>query len=190
VPRENEKKYVIDLEFEEALPYCLTFEDGKIDGPHCIRQGYLVSDKQDYPTSLRVRETVQVNQTKPLYELCFKRDIGGEVVEIEKRIIWKDFEALWETTTSRVRKDRYKLCYKDSVWDIDFFLDSNNETYFILAEYELLEYELTPEEIPSIIHSYLLHELDPGLETGFGSKDLADIVYAKQKYLEIIGAKV
>lgn len=167
MPTENEKKYVLKLECEEEIHEIA-------EGVLRIRQGYLMASKG---TSLRIRKS----HSSPYHKffLTFKSASNSRVIEIEKKIDERDFNDLWLQTLNKLEKNR---CFvhdsEDNIWEVDFFIDHNNETYFALAEFEMPEGQKEPEFIPDFIQRNLIYEVDL-TDSRFSSKLLADVRYAK-----------
>lgn len=163
---ENEFKFVIkDCEEEIAR---------MAEKKYLIEQGYLLVGRG---ISLRFRKSQ--NDSKNSYFMTFKCSAGGRVIEIEKKLDYRDFHDLWPQCMNKLEKIRYVL----DGWDIDFFKDHNNETYFAMAELELPEGEV-PGIIPDFIESNLLHKVEL-TDCRFSSKILGDVRYAKNLYSKL-----
>lgn len=159
---ENEKKYVIkkNLEYQLKCKYIK------------IQQGYLIASRG---ISLRLR---QINKK---HYITFKFTIKERVIEIENKISKRDFKDLWVFCLNKLEKHRYLLNYKKDLWEIDFFKDFNNKTYFAMAEIEMPEGKQKPDFIPKIIKDNLLYEVFLN-DCRFSSKFLADVKYAMEIY--------
>ncbi len=144
---------------------------------YLIEQGYLIVSKG---MSLRVRRSRQIDllHAPPRHILTFKSNNAGRVIEIEKKMDQRDFGDLWPQCLNKLRKIRH-IVHEDKShkWEIDFFKDHNNETYFAMAEYEMPEGQKKPDVIPDFIASNLLFEV-PLTDCRFSSKLLGDVRYA------------
>lgn len=170
MPTENELKYVLRMNCEKEI--------AKIAKEKmAIHQGYLVSSKG---IVLRVRASGTAEGIK--YYMTFKYSTKQRVIEVEKKLDKRDFDDLWEACMNKLDKIRYEV--KDSnkqVWEIDFFKNHDDQTYFAMAEHEMPEGKAFPDMIPQFITSNLLYAV-PLTDTRFASKLLADVRYAKQMY--------
>jgi len=182
MPTENEKKYVLKSECEDEIK---KIADAKLK----IQQGYLVASKG---ISLRVRKSHYTGQN-PKFFLTFKSAANSRVIEIEKKIDERDFNDLWEQALNKLEKVRYLVNASGILesliegwrnWEIDFFKDFNDETYFALAEFEMPEGQKEPELIPDFIQRNLIYEVDL-TDSRFSSKLLADVRYAKNILLKL-----
>jgi CYTH domain-containing protein len=87
---------------------------------------------------------------------------------------------------NKLEKIRYFIPdKKDQVWEVDFFKDHRNKTYFCLAEFEMPEGQLTPDFLPSYIKDNLIYEVAL-TDCRFASKLLADVRYASDLYETLI----
>lgn len=174
MPTENERKYVLRVECEGEFKRVA-------DSVLVCKQAYLAFSKG---MSARVRETIDhINKSK--YRFCFKQNVDGRVVEIEKKIDRRDFDDLWSKSLNRLEKLRYNLWIDDHLWEVDFFKDREHRTYFALAEHEMPEGQLEPDFIPEIIQKNLIYIPHPE-DSHYSSKRLADVRYATRKYEELL----
>ena len=171
MPTENEVKFVLFLECEERINK-LAEEKWR------IHQGYLMAGKG---TSLRIRKQADRLNKKFTYTLTFKSTVAsGRVVEIEKRLDERDYTDLWPQCFNKLEKIRCILYDNNhEMWEIDFFKDHNQQTYFAMAEFEMPEGKIKPDFIPDFIKSNLLHEVAL-TDCRYASKLLADPRYATE----------
>lgn len=111
------------------------------------------------------------------------RNADGTATEVEMLLEEADFNVYWKNTEHALNKLRY-IYYHDiwSIrykWEIDVFKDSNDESYFWMAEIELPEGDLDPIEIPPIVRDHLIYKV-PLTDGRFSSIKLSDIGYAKE----------
>ena len=112
------------------------------------------------------------------------------MIEIEKKIGRRDFLDLFSISSNVHDKTRYDLVYKQdgkkNVWEVDFFKDPSfkNGTYFVMAEHEMPELQLTPDFMPDIISKYLVYEVSIN-DCRFASRKIANPLYAEGLYLKI-----
>lgn len=176
MPTENEVKMVLDLNCENKII--------KLAKKHlCIHQGYLLASRG---ISLRLRSSqigiiknniFYASSDDKRYEINFKSNINGRVIEIENKIDKRDFNDLWTQCLNKLIKFRHIIKEKEEVWEIDFFKDYNNKNYFAMAELEMPEGQTKPNFIPDFIKNNLVYEV-PLTDTRFSSKLIADIRYA------------
>lgn len=174
MPTENERKFILKIKSESEIS---SYAKEK----RLINQAYLAFSKG---ISVRLRETIY-SHSEPRLEICFKQNVKNRVIEIEKKIDKRDFSDLWETSVNRLEKIRYIVEDKKKIWEVDYFKEHHQQTYFAMAEYEMPENQLTPEFIPDIIKEYLLYEV-PMFDDRFSSKRIADVKYSKELYSELI----
>lgn len=168
MPTEKEKKFVLKTDTEN---YFAEIADEKL----FIRQGYLLSSKG---ITLRFRQSISSTKKKENYFLTFKYTVNGRVIEIEKKIDERDFEDMWTQCLNKVVKIRYLVKdTKENIWEIDFFKDHNNETYFAMAEFEMPEDKDGPDFMPNFISENLVYEVSL-TDSRFSSKLLGDVRYA------------
>jgi CYTH domain-containing protein len=127
--------------------------------------------------SLRFRKT-KLNK-KINFFMTFKTTVngGGRTVEIEKRISKRDFKDIWPLCLNKLDKIRYLIHNAEELWEIDFFKDYANKTYFAMAELEMPENKTKPNNIPDFIKNNLIFEV-PLIDSRFSSKLVADVKYA------------
>lgn len=78
-------------------------------------------------------------------------------------------------------KIRYSKQFDDELWSIDFFLDSTESVYFVLAECEMPEGRLLPVTIPKDVSDNMLYIASRRENSSLlSSYRLADVSYATQ----------
>jgi hypothetical protein len=133
---------------------------------------------------LTVRLRKQRNKKKYWYVMTVKTRVKADrVVEIEKSISEEDFDEMRSQASGWVTKTRYVV----GLWEIDFFKNEKDETYFIMAEIELPDGVKKPSKVPALVTENLLYEV-PIEDVRFSSKKLSDIDYAR-KLLDEIGVQ-
>lgn len=180
MPTENERKWVLYMECEEQINK-LAEEKWR------IHQGYLMVGKG---TSLRIRKQSDRLNKKLIYTMTFKSTVAtGRVVEIEKRLDERDFNDLWPMSFNKVEKIRCVIYDKNhEMWEIDFFKDHNQQTYFAMAEFEMPEGKKEPDSLPPFIKNNLLHEVAL-TDCRYASKLLGDVRYALDLYSSLKESK-
>ena len=172
MPIENERKFVLD-------------DDGKLEARlaqvpgvtrSLLRQAYL-----DAP-GLRIRSVESDGRRAHVF--TYKREIAGQVVEIETDIAVSDFDRLWTQRRESLRKTRYSWPDGRFHWDVDFFKDEDGRTYFAMAEVEMPENDTTPPPLSSRLASHFLAEA-PHRDPRFTSKRLADPAFAGKLLADI-----
>jgi CYTH domain-containing protein len=180
MPTENEMKFVIDVKCEDAIrkTACVVKD---------ISQGYLFTSKG---ASLRIRRCRTRGTPRICYTMTYKSHTHvGRVVEIETTIEERDYEDLWPQCVQKLVKTRYGVNNRKEFWEVDFFRCHRDETYFALAEIEMPEGRLRPNEVPDFIRCNLLFEV-PLTDCRFSSKLLADVRYASDLYNQVLKEKV
>jgi len=171
MPTENELKYVIATDTEKQF--------AAVARPLHIWQGY--------PTAVRGM-TVRIRRVndgnKDCYLFTYKNNVGSRVVEIETPIDLRDFNDLWNQCLVRMEKVRYKYGNPYKGWEVDFFKDHHNHTYFAMAECEMPEGQKQPNYIPTLVQQHLIYAVPAGDER-FSSKMIADPRYAKKLLEEV-----
>lgn len=163
MPLENERKFCIhesksvEEAFKKVAEKVLKVEQKYIS----IGRGF----------SVRVRKSAEGKSVS--YSMTVKKNVSGQVVEIETRISEADFNRLWPTGFSKVCKFRY--LYQG--WEIDFFKDSDSNNYLAVAEIEMPAWQREPRHIPSIIKKHLLYAV-PIEDKRFSNKKLGNVDYA------------
>jgi CYTH domain-containing protein len=119
------------------------------------------------------------SRKKISFYMTFKTTVngGGRTVEIEKKISKRDFNDIWPMCLNKLDKIRYHIHSGDELWEIDFFRDYTNKTYFAMAEIEMPESQIYPKVLPTFIKNNLIFEV-PLLDSRFSSKLLGDVKYA------------
>src|SRR5882762_1981535 len=166
MPIENERKFVLD-------------DDGKLETllaqvpgvtRSLLQQAYLDV------SGLRIR-AIQSNGGKR-HIFTYKREVDGQVVEIETEISPADFDRLWSQRRETLQKARYSWSDGPFHWDVDFFKSDDGRTYFAQAEVEMPEDHETPPPLPDCLASHLL-VMAPAGDPRFTSKRLADRGHAE-----------
>ena len=121
MPLEIERKYLVNLKKWLAL--------AKPKGNH-YRQGYIVTDP---------KKTIRVRVTDTKCFITIKGESTGATrSEYEYKIPHEDAEELLDNfCVAEVEKARYKIIYKNKLWEVDEFLGENEG--LIVAEIELEE---------------------------------------------------
>lgn len=109
----------------------------------------------------------------------FKRRLGdGRNIEIETVIPQSTFDLLWVDTNERLAKRRWSFANGEVRWDVDFFEESEGDTYFAMAEAEVGDDTKELPAEPSILGEHITCIV--GREDArFSSRSLADIVLAR-----------
>jgi CYTH domain-containing protein len=172
MPIENERKFVLD-------------DDGKLETllaqvpgvtRSLLQQAYLDV------SGLRIR-AIQTNGAKR-HIFTYKREVDGQVVEIETEISAADFGRLWSQRRETLQKARYSWDDGHFHWDVDFFKTDEGRTYFAQAEVEMPEQQRTPPPLPERLAGHLLATAPAG-DQRFTSKRLADRVHAEKLLADI-----
>ena len=183
MPTENERKYVLRLDCEKEIDFC-NFKLQKF----YLHQGYLAFSKG---MTLRLRSSQEIidnNLQEIKRKLCYKQKVNNRVVEIEKKLDKRDFDDLWVNCLNKVQKIRYSINLGKYLWDIDFFKNHHNETYFVMAECEMPENCIEPKFIPDIIQKHLIFSV-PMDSDDYSTKRLACASHAKKVYKKLINEK-
>lgn len=172
MPIENERKFVLD-DTSGALETRLAAGPGVTRA--FLRQAYLDA------SGLRIRSIEGSEGTRHIFS--FKRQVDGQMVEIETEISKIDFERLWKIRCETLQKARYSWPDGPFHWDVDFFKAEDGRTYFALAEVEMPEDATTPPPPPACLapHVLLLAPLD---DPNFTSKRLSDQGHAERLLAE------
>jgi CYTH domain-containing protein len=172
MPIENERKFVLedDGKLEAAL--------AQIPGVtrSLLRQAYLDVN------GLRIR-AAEAEGTKR-HVFTYKRDVDGQVVEIETDISVADFDRLWSQRRETLQKARYSWDDDHFHWDVDFFKTDEGRTYFAQAEVEMPEDHKAPPPLPPRLAGHVLAMVPAG-DPRFASKRLADRAHAGKLLAEI-----
>jgi CYTH domain-containing protein len=172
MPIENERKFV--LEDDGKLEQQLAQVPGVTKS--FLRQAYLDV------SGMRIRSLEADGKTR--YVFTYKREIDGQVVEIETDIGIADFERLWSQRRETLQKARYSWNDGQFHWDVDFFKTGEGRTYFAQAEVEMPEQDKVPPPLPERLASHLLATAPAG-DQRFTSKRLADQAHAERLLAEI-----
>jgi CYTH domain-containing protein len=172
MPIENERKFVLN-------------DDGKLETLLSQTPGVTRSLLQQAyldVSGLRIR-AIQSNDTKR-HVFTYKREIDGQVVEIETEISAADFARLWSQRCETLQKARYSWNEGRFHWDVDFFKTNDGRTYFAQAEVEMPEQDRSPPPLPDRLASHLLASAPAG-DQRFTSKRLADRAHAEKLLADI-----
>lgn len=172
MPIENERKFVLadDGNLESRLAQAPGVTRS------VLRQAYL-----DAP-GLRIRS--METDGKVSHFFTYKREIAGQVVEIETVIDASDFDRLWTQRQESLRKTRYSWPDEQFHWDVDFFKTEDGRTYFAMAEVEMPESDTTPPPLSARLSSHFLANA-PHRDPRFTSKRLADQAFAEKLLADI-----
>ena len=121
MPLEIERKYMVYHKKWQALI--------KPEGHH-YRQGYILTGP---------KKTIRIRMTEAECFITIKGEsIGATRLEYEYEIPRKDAEELLNNfCAAELEKNRYKIIYKNKLWEVDEFLGENEG--LIIAEIELKE---------------------------------------------------
>ena len=177
MPTENERKYVLKPACEETIREAAS---QKYD----ISQGYLIATRG---ITVRVRKSVPAyaNGGKGGYYFTLKANTNGRCIEVENKLDKRDFDDLWGIALNKLEKVRYEVKNGRHLWECDFFRDYKGETYIAVAEVELPEGQLEPDNLPFFIRENLLYKV-PLTDTRFSNKLLGDARYALDLMNEIL----
>lgn len=172
MPIENERKFVLldDGTLEQRLAHAPGVTRS------LLRQAYLDV------SGLRIR-SIEADGAKR-HVFTYKREVDGQVVEIETDISTADFERLWSQRRETLQKARYSWPDGRFHWDVDFFKTDEGRTYFAQAEVEMPEEERTPPPLPAHLAEHLL-ALAPAGDLRFTSKRLANRAHAESLLADI-----
>lgn len=148
-----------------------------------IYQGYLHHKKK---SNLRIRQSKSYDKeiSKSVYMMTYKQKTINRVVEINTEIDERDFIDLWVHCKETLKKYRYFV----EGWDVDFFLDDEDEVYFVLAECEMPEGQDKPDSMPDLVAKSLLYEV-PRDDNRFSSRRLADVPTARKLLRKVISTR-
>lgn len=172
MPIENERKFVLE-------------DDGKLEQQLAQVPGVTRSLLQQAyldVSGLRIR-AIQSNGTER-HVFTYKREIDGQVVEIETQISAADFGRLWSQRRETLQKARYSWDDGRFHWDVDFFKTDEGRTYFAQAEVEMPEHDKMPPPLPPRLAGHLL-ATPPAADQRFTSKRLADQAHAEKLLADI-----
>lgn len=172
MPIENERKFVLD-DISGALEARLAAGPGVTR--LFLRQAYLEA------SGLRIRLIEGTAGTRHIFS--FKREVEGQMVEIETDISKVDFDRLWKIRRETLQKARYSWPDGHFHWDVDFFKTDDGRTYFALAEVEMPEDATTPPPPPPSLAPHVLL-LAPRGDPRFTSKRLSDQGHAERLLAE------
>ena len=178
MPIENELKFVLDISKLQEI------KEELLKIPHAehmkIWQGYI--GKYD-----RIRHIQKGKSEKFLF--TFKLKINNQTVEIEKEISSHDFMKLVEAVNEKIVKERISIRIDEETWDVDFLIDpKSGETYLILAEIEMPEWQDSPSHIPHFIDSYVVYNVKK-FDKRFNNRQLEKSSETKKLYQSLIKKK-
>lgn len=162
---ENERKYVLRLDFSEAALSGWAQEK--------IEQSYL-------EPGVRIREI----NGEPIF--TYKKFVPGNgLVEIETPITANDYLTLRKVSSEFIRKTRYKRVIDGEEWVVDFLKDENNQTYFVMAEVEMEPGQDLPNTFPIELLETIVHTVERE-DLRFTNRHLSDPRGARRLYEELI----
>ncbi len=172
MPIENERKFVLD-------------DDGKLEARLAQLPGVtrsLLSQAYLDAPGLRIRSVETDGRRAHIF--TYKREIAGQVVEIETDIVASDFDRLWTQRRESLRKTRYSWPDGRFHWDVDFFKTEDGRTYFAMAEVEMPENDTAPPPLSARLTSHFLADV-PHRDPRFTSKRLSDAAFAEKLLTDI-----
>lgn len=163
MPTENERKYVLtDPEAVLAL--------WPRDGWDEVRQGYL-------PGDARIRRKVGAGRTGETF--TYKIAAAGRLIEIETALDARDFDDLWPLTDRRIHKlRRTETDAHGLLWDVDLFLDGDEQLYLAMAECEMPEGMAAPPAVLPALADRVRYLVPPERQAEFTNTRLSDPAYA------------
>ena len=166
MPIENERKFVLldDGKLEQQLAHVPGVTKS------FLRQAYLDV------SGMRIRSLEADGRKR--YVFTYKREVDGQVVEIETDISALDFDRLWSQRREMLQKARYSWNDGPFHWDVDFFKTDQGRTYFAQAEVEMPADDKAPPPLPPRLAGHLLATAPAG-DPRFSSKRLADPAHAE-----------
>jgi len=172
MPIENERKFVLldDGRLEQQLAHAPGVTKS------FLRQAYLDV------SGMRIRSLEADGRKR--YVFTYKREVDGQVVEIETDINVEDFDRLWSQRRETLQKARYSWTGGRFHWDVDFFKTAEGRTYFAQAEVEMPEDDKAPPPLPPLLAGHLL-AMAPAGDPRFTSKRLADQAHAERLLAEL-----
>ena len=172
MPIENERKFV--LRDDGMLEQQLAHVPGVTKS--FLRQAYLDV------SGMRIRSLEADGTMRHVF--TYKREVAGQVVEIETDISVADFDRLWSQRRETLQKARYSWPDGPFHWDVDFFKTGEGRTYFAQAEVEMPEQDKVPPPLPPLLAGHLLATAPAG-DQRFTSKRLADPAHAERLLADI-----
>jgi len=187
MPLEREHKFVLRAGKDLFRELMKNVKDSKIEFSVAdFRQGYLHKGSRVRHINWRYlggyeEEKLSAHNIPAEYVFTYKHKIDGDVVEIETSISPNDFERLWGETTNRLRKTRFSsdipINHHNEHWEIDFFHNSSDKIYFVMAECEMHHGKDMPSEMPDFVRDNML--LATADNSVYSSKKISDPKYAK-----------
>ena len=160
---ENEVKYILKL---DGL---YNFVDNYWSAS-MITQYYL-------PNGIRIRSTsIEENISYTINTKKLRPDYS--FMELEYPIDKEVYELLHsQQATIGLTKIRYTKLVNDELWSIDFLLNQEN-LYFVIAECEMPETRIIPNNIPAIVLNNLVYAVSRREQADYSNYCLANISYA------------
>jgi CYTH domain-containing protein len=172
MPIENERKFVLldDGKLEQQLAHAPGVTKS------FLRQAYLDV------SGMRIRSLEADGRKR--YVFTYKREVDGQVVEIETDINVEDFDRLWSQRRETLQKARYSWNDDRFHWEVELFKTAEGRTYFAQAEVEMPEDDKAPPPLPPLLAGHLLATAPAG-DPRFTSKRLADQAHAERLLAEL-----
>ncbi|MEH6630718.1 MAG: hypothetical protein V7776_07825 [Halopseudomonas aestusnigri] len=165
------------MPIENEYKFCLHDPEGKLEKALLASDHFRAGIKQGYiRKGSRIREWHDLQTNALRYIYTYKHRVEDDVIEVETEISQEDFNKLWSVRERDVQKMRFKFSIDDLTWDVDF-LKNQNQTYFVIAEVELLEHERNVPEPPALIKDYVLGGTGRHDKT-LSNKRLSNVDYA------------
>lgn len=194
MPIEREFKFILDPERINLDTLVSSIKNGFLNFSLLeIKQGFATPNNRirtiDYIYVGGDREPKEYQKgALTSYVHTFKLEHELDVIELESDISFEDFEFLWVNASNKVHK--YRLS-SDNVgnyhWDVDFYLDDNNDVYFVLAECEVYDFG-DARQIPSFVENALLYPVHKSNKM-FTSFKLSNVNYAKETLSSLLEVK-
>ena len=183
---ENERKYIIDISYKDALTACNNY----IGVVYDIQQAYVKDGR------IRKIQKIRPDFDRPEYIFTWKvRRSDWSMIEIETPISQRDFQELWNMAKITILKRRIKIFYCGVTWDIDFLekYDISKETggmhYLTIAEAEMPEGWDEPTELPDFVKDNLLWLVPRDKDKDWSNKNLSNPVKVKQMLANVLANK-
>jgi hypothetical protein len=183
MPVEREFKYVLDHRnnLEQKL-----IDQGTLGV--VIKQGYLSKGgrirSKTYPVDHSLEGTTQ-------YIFTYKHKLSRQpgCLEIEQDITESDFLLAWSEADHVINKIRYVVeCTNSFVWEIDFFRDADDKTFFALAECEVHEGQDRPKHLHEFVKNNLLLAVEES-DNRFQNRKLSDVKKTTKLFKEAVSGK-
>lgn len=168
MPVEFETKFILknELNLLELL------ENSKYDKQH-ITQIYTTKHNR-----FRAISKFKKDKKSTKYIHTFKKDIEGEVLELEHAISKADFEMILRANNiAKLRKHRFTIKQEKGQWDIDFLIRDDDSVYFACCECE--QPKGLKIEVPGLLEPYIHYEIIHEYNSVFSNFKLTSQDYAK-----------